>query len=238
MDGNEIWSPLYTKTDRKYFDKRMAGVIAASDGHIPPDSIISELLKAHPSNADIIRSLAPTLEQLLVAYASFPFSTPAVLTKDAVCRAILLLTGRGWRCWRHGKGEGIRPRSDEKQLLFLYSALVCPPVGAPTQGDVLDVISRVHYPCDVNRSTILSNLNYLLRHPATDFIPMAERLQPVQNAQPLDPLPVLQTQLLQTFAVAFTSPWLEKPAPHGFGDVESINEEQFITWAEEVSGAM
>ncbi|KAJ4297795.1 hypothetical protein N0V90_005690 [Kalmusia sp. IMI 367209] len=232
-EGNEIWGPLYTKTDRKYFNKRIASLVTTSDDHIPLNSIIGKLLQAHPSKADIIQSITPTLKQLIVAYASFPFLTPVVLTKDALCRAILLLTERGWCCWRQGKGTSIRSRSDDKQLSFLYSALVCPPAGAPTQSDVLDVVCRVRYPCDVHQGTILNGLNYLQRHPDTDFIPLAERLQPVQDAQSLDPLPVSQIQLLYTITVAFTPPWFKEPVPPGFEDSESINEEQFITWAKE-----
>lgn len=226
---------MYTETDRKYFDKRMAGLVAASNDQIPLKSIIGKLSQAHPSNADIIQSMTPKLKQLIVAYASFPFSTPVVLTKDALCRAILLLTKRGWRCWNRGEETTIPSRSAKKQLSFLYSALVCPPAGAPTQGDVLDVVCRVRYPCHVHRGTILNGLNHLRRHPATDFIPLAERLQPVQDAKPLDRLPVSQLQLLHTFAMAFTPPWLEEPVPPGFEESKSINEEQFISWAEEVS---
>lgn len=182
--------------------------------------------------------MVPIIERLIVAYASFPFTTPAVLTKDALCRAILLLTDRGWSCFRQGKQTGsnvqIRSRPLSRQLSFLYSALVCPPTGVPTQENVLDVVCRLRYPCDIQEGTILKGLNYLQRHPYTEFVPLAERLEPSQDPpRNLEPLPISQLQLLQTFVAAFTPPWLPKAVPPRFEDSECMNEEQFVQWAEE-----
>ena len=178
------------------------------------------------------------LKRLIIAYASFPFSTPVTLTKHALCRAMILLTERGESCWRQGTSKGskqqIRPRPEKRQLSFLYSALVRPPSGAPTQDDVLDVICRTAYPCDVIGYTIISGDNLLDRHHYADFVPLAERLEPVQEVQPLEPLPASQIQLLQTFVSAFTPPYCKEPVYPGFRYSESIDEEEFITWATEV----
>ena len=237
-EGNECWGPLCPKADREYFDERTGGLVAASDDEIPLASIIYDLSQKHPSKADVIQSMAPMLERLIVAYASFPFSTPVALTKDAFCRAMILLTERGQWCWRQGKTSGtkrqVRPRTITKQLSFLYSALVRPPTGAPTQDDILDVICRTAYPCDFVSHTIITGENWLNRRHYEDFKPLAERLEPAQDAQPLELLPASQMQVLQTFVTAFTRPYCEEPVYPGFRYNKSVDEEEFIFWAKEV----
>jgi hypothetical protein len=239
-EGNELWDPRCPKADREYFDQRIAGLVAASDDEIPLTSIIDNLSQAHPSKADFVKSMAPMIERLIVAYASFPFSTPVTLTKDALCRAMILLTERGQSCWCEGKSRGdkrqIRSRSLKRQLSFLYSALVRPPTGAPTRDDVLEVICRIAYPCDVTPHTMISGDDYLDRRHYADFVPLAERLrlEPVQDAQPLEPLPASQIQLLQAFVSVFNPPYCKEPVYPGFIYSEDIDEEEFIGWATEV----
>lgn len=240
-EGNEVWAPLYTETDREHFDKRTASLVADANDLIPLSLIIESLSRLHPSKANIIHSMSPILDILIMAYASFPFSTPVILTKDAFCRAVLLLTERSWPCfkqaWKRSTQQGvktiIRSRSVEKQLSFLYSTLVRPPIGAPTHDDVLDVLCRVRYPCNI-RTGRLHDSKTTKRPPDTKFMPLAERLEPTKDAQPLALLPFSQIQLLQNFVAAFTPPYIKRVAYSGFADSDSIDKDQFIEWAKEV----
>lgn len=240
-EGNEVWAPLYTETDREHFDKRMASLVANANDQIPLSLIVGSLSRLHPSKANVPISMSSILDILIMAYASFPFSTPVILTKDAFCRAVLLLTKRSWSCfeqgWKQSSQQGvktiIRSRSVEKQLSFLYSTLAHPPVGAPTHDDVLDVLCRVPYPCRI-RTGRLHASKTTKRPPDTKFIPLAERLEPKKDAQSLALLPFSQVQLLQTFVAAFTPPYIKRVVYSGFADSNSIDKNQFIEWAKEV----
>jgi hypothetical protein len=111
---------------------------------------------------------------------------------------------------------------------------VRPPTGAPTQDDVLDVICRTPYPCDLIGITIITGEDRLNRRHPAELVPLAERLEPAGDTQPLEPIPASQIQLLQTFVSVFTPPYCKEPVYPGFRYSESIDEKEFITWALEV----
>ena len=219
------------------FDDLVAGFDLDSDGQIELNSLLKHLTLSHATQTDLIRSTASNLEILITSHACFPFSSPTPLTRDAFCRAVLLLTSRcekpfrfaTWVSGKHGY-DYVRTRYPRDRLMFIYSALARPPTGYSTSNDILDVVCRVRYPWFI----CSKNLDRL--RPITDFIPLAERLEPSSLKDPslLDPLPVSLLEPLHDIAKAFPPRHKEPAADLGFGGADTLTMNEFLLWARKV----
>ena len=110
-------------------------------------SIINYLTHVHsaPAKAQAIKSAASFLEIMILSHASFLFSSPTLLTKDALCRAFLILSNR---CREHFKQSIIvnrdcvvSKRTNRKRFLFIYSALACPSQGKSQAPSIIRRLS-------------------------------------------------------------------------------------------------
>jgi hypothetical protein len=221
-----------TPAELQYFDDLVAGFDITSDGQLQMDSIIHHLTSTHTTKSEVIQLYASILGNLIIAHACFPFSSPVLLTKDAFCRAILLLTDRCESNFKQATGTGghetMRKRSEQKRLEFIHSALARPPTGTPTHDDILDVISRVQYP------RLIAPKGVVRRHPITDFSLMAERLEPAKDQILPDPLPISVLKPLENLVVAFPPRYTEAASDLSFEGGGELNAEEFVQWATKV----
>lgn len=231
-EGSDTITADVEPAELEYFDNLIAGFDVTSDSELQMPPIIHHLTRAYATKAGVIQSTVCILETLILSHACFPFPSPVLLTKDAFCRAILLLTSRCERNFNQVEStsshDTIRERSKQKRLTFIYSALVRPPIGVPTHDDILDVVCRVQYPRGFYAKGIIR------RRPISDFLPLAERLAPSEDKTLPDSLPVLTLQPLKNLVAAF-SPRRDKPVDDlGFGGREKLSAEQFVLWATKV----
>jgi hypothetical protein len=221
-----------TPAELQYFDDLVAGFDVTSDGQLQMDSIIHHLTSTHTTKSEVIQLYASILGNLIIAHACFPFSSPVLLTKDAFCRAILLLTDRCESNFKQATGTGghetMRKRSEQKRLEFIHSALARPPTGTPTHDDILDVISRVQYP------RLIAPKGVIRRRPITDFSLMAERLEPAKDQTLPDPLPISVLKPLENLVVAFPPRYTEVASDLSFEGGGKLNAEEFVQWATKV----
>lgn len=104
------------------------------------NTVLDYLVYAHstPKRQEVVRAALPVLRSLVVSHVHFPFSSPTSLTRDSICRGLLLLSNRGEHSFEHSEVIGLREVFSEhdhrKRLLFIYSSLAHAPVGksAPT----------------------------------------------------------------------------------------------------------
>ncbi|KAF1977594.1 hypothetical protein BU23DRAFT_299724 [Bimuria novae-zelandiae CBS 107.79] len=89
-EGNNVLVPAITSTELEYFQTTLGSLDVAADGQIQMASIVRFLAQAHGSRTDLIPSVASTIETLIASHAHFPFSAPVGMSKDALCRAIIL----------------------------------------------------------------------------------------------------------------------------------------------------
>ena len=221
-----------TPTELEYFDEVVAGFDFGSDGQLQMTSILHHLTRTHTTKSEPIRLNASVLENLILSHACFPFTSPVLLTKDAFCRAILLLTNRCESNFKQATQtaghQTMRKRSEQQRLEFIQSALAHPPTGTPTHNDVLDVISRVKYPW------LVAPKGIVLRHPVTDFSPLARRLEPLKDKRLSDPLPVSILKSLESLVAAFPPRWNEAVSDLNFEGSGELNDERFVQWATKV----
>ena len=102
-----------------YFNGLVAGLGIDSNGHLLMAPIIEYLKNSEPEHQDVLELNAPILEALIVPQACFPFSHSISLTRDAFCRAIILLTKRCKTVLGQG-GSRLR-HTTSRQRLFLSS---------------------------------------------------------------------------------------------------------------------
>jgi hypothetical protein len=221
-----------TPTELEYFDEVVAGFDVASDGQLQMSSIMHQVILTHTTKSEVIQLNASILESLIISHACFPFSSPVLLTKDAFCRAILLLTDRCESNFKQATQtagrQTMRKRSEQKRLEFIYSALACPPTGTPTHDDILDVISRVQYPWLVAPKGIVR------RRPVTDFSTLAQRLEPSKDKTLPDPLPGSILKLLESLVAAFPPRWNKVVSGLDFEESGELSARQFVQWATKV----
>jgi hypothetical protein len=227
-----VLSVNVTPTELEYFDGVVAGFDFASDGQLQMTSILHHLTRTHTMKSELIRLNASVLENLILFHACFPFTSPVLLTKDAFCRTILLLTNRCESNFKQATQtaghQTMRKRSEQQRLEFIHSALAHPPTGIPTHDDVLDVISRVKYPW------LVAPKGIVLRHPVTHFSPLARRLEPLKDKRLSDPLPVSILKSLESLVAAFPPRWNEAVSDLSFEGSGELNAERFVQWATKV----
>ncbi|OAG02405.1 uncharacterized protein CC84DRAFT_1167459 [Paraphaeosphaeria sporulosa] len=198
--------------------------------HSVTDRLVQVQHQAEKHNAVI--GAIPALEALITSHAHFPFTNPVMLTRDALLRAVLLLTDHASLPFRQacqvGDDYEIRTHSEKERLRFIYSALACSPIGVPTQDDVLDVVSRVEYPWRTWAKGIIR------RQLLDDFRPLAERLAPARDVEVPESLPVKKLEPLRELATAFPLRWGDPAAVVGFGGEGAVTREQFVEWATKV----
>jgi hypothetical protein len=108
--------------------------------------------------------------------------------------------------------------------MFINPALARSPTGCPTNDDILDVVCRVQYPWYI----CSKNLDRL--RPITDFLPLAERLEPssLKDLASLGPLPVSLLEPLRDIAKAFPPRHNEPVADLGFGGANALPIKEFL----------
>jgi hypothetical protein len=218
-----------TPTELQYFDDLVAGFDVASDGQLQMTSIIQHLTRTHTTKSEVIQLNASILGNLIISHACFPFSSPVLLTEDAFCRAILLLTDRCEsnfkQATRTGGQETMRKRSEQRRLEFIHSALARPPTGTPTHDDILDIVSRVQYP------RLIAPKGIVRRRPITDFSLLAERLEPAKDQALPDTLPISVLKPLENLVAAFPPRYTEAASDMSFEGDGELNAEVFVQWA-------
>lgn len=221
-----------TPTELEYFDDLVAGLDVAADGQLQITSILDHLTRAHATKSEVIQVNTSILEILIISHACFPFSSPVLLTKDAFCRALLLLTSRCESNFKQATStagqQTMRERMEQQRLQFIYSALACPPTGMATHDDIVDIISRVKYPWLVAPKGIVR------RRPVSDFFPLAERLEPSKDKTLPDTLPVSNLKPLGKLVAAFPPRWNEAVSDLSFKGSGMLSVEQFVQWATKV----
>lgn len=219
-----------------YFNGLVAGLGIDSNGHVLMAPVIEYLKNSEPEHKDVLELNAAILETLIVPHACFPFSHTVPLTRDAFCRAIILLTNRCKTVLGQGSSSGseviLRTMSPRQRLSFIFSALVHPPTGEASYDDLLDVVSRLSYPTRVNRAKHTKSHRSLAQ-----LAPLAQRLEPGKpTSTVLGPLPVEVLKPLERLVAVFPPERLEEgaKADRGFGNVREVSVEEFVDWGERV----
>jgi hypothetical protein len=213
-----------------YFNGLVAGLGIDPNGTLLTAPIIEYLKNSEPEHKDVLELNAPILEALIVPHACFPFSHNVPLTKDAFCRAIVLLTKHCKTVLGQG-GSDLRYTTPRQRLFFIFSALSHPPTGEASYDDLLDVVSRLSYPTRVNRFK-----HYKTRRPLAQLAPLAQRLEPGKpTTVELRPWPVEVLKPLERLVAVFSPSHLEEgPTDRSFGDVREVSVEEFMEWGEKV----
>ncbi|KAF2439760.1 hypothetical protein P171DRAFT_435624 [Karstenula rhodostoma CBS 690.94] len=234
-EGNEdMHSPVIKRAQIQQFHEDMAALTKTSNGEIEMPSVTDHLVQAQDQDDrhNAVLGAVPALETLITSHAHFPFTTPVILTRDALLRAVLLLTNHVALPFKQacqvGNDYEIRTHSEKERLRFIYSALACPPIGDPTQDDVLDIVSRVKYPWQTWGKGIVR------RRLLDDFRPLAERLEPARDVKAQDSLLVKKLEPLRVLVKAFPPRWGEPVVVVRFGENQALTEKQFVEWASTV----
>jgi hypothetical protein len=182
-----------------------------------------------PKKAHIIQRNASILESLIVPHACFPFSDTVPLTRDALCRAVILLTHK---C-KSTLGRKAKSPLSDRRLRFIFSAISQhTPAGVLSYDDMLDAVHRLPYPARANRVK-----GYVILKSRECLAPVADRLEPGKpKSVTLEPLPIAVLKPLEELVQAFKSE--RNPPLADFNpklpDVSEVSVEQFVEWAEKV----
>ncbi|KAJ4992782.1 hypothetical protein SVAN01_01828 [Stagonosporopsis vannaccii] len=198
--------------------------------------IIEYLKNSEPEHKEILALNATILETLIVPHACLPFSNIVPLTRDAFCRAIILLTNYCKAVLGQGSVSAtqviLRQTSPQQRLSFIFSALVHPSTGEASYDDLLDVVSRLSYPTIVNR------FKHAKTHrPLAQLAPLAQRLEPGKaTTVALHPLPVEILKPLEKLVAVIPPERLEERPnfDRSFSDVREVSVEEFMDWGERV----
>lgn len=219
-----------------YFKGLVTGLGTDSNGHVLMAPIIGYLKNSEPEHKDVLGLNATILETLIVAHACFPFSLNVPLTRDAFCRAIILLTNHCMTVLGQGSvgatGVILRETSPRQRLFFIFSALAHPPTGQSSYDDLLDVVSRLSYPARVNRSK-----HTKMHRSLAQLTPLAQRLESGKSTTvALRPLPVEVLRPLEKLVTVFPPEHLEEGpnSDRSFRDVGEVSVEEFMDWGERV----
>jgi hypothetical protein len=101
-------------------------------------------------------------------------------------------------------------------------------LGAPTHDDVVDTVCRVRYPWRY----YLKPKDEPIRRPITDFLPLAELLEPLHDAK----LPgfISTPHPLRDLVAAFPPRQGEQTADWSYENKDTVDTEQFVLWAKRV----
>lgn len=234
LHGHEAIRGLLKEGEAEHFDKFTSELETTPAGHIKTSSVVHLLKKSHNKKVEVIDAAAPFLETLVLAHAQFPFAQSVALTKDLLLQAVILLT---WRCHDYfrqrtaiNKDDTICKRPETERLGYMFSALACPPTGRQTRKDVLDVVSRINYPMGRWAKPKDEPMRKLVK----ELEPLAERLQPKNDANEPEDIKVADLHNLVELVASFPSRWEEPLSDVGFGEVEVLSKQQFVQWAERV----
>ncbi|OAG12051.1 uncharacterized protein CC84DRAFT_1159436 [Paraphaeosphaeria sporulosa] len=243
IEGNNLWSPVVRSVELQYFQTAVSRLEVTPDGQIQMSSIICHLEQMHKPKSSVIRSAASLIEALITAHAHFPFSAPVKLTEESFCRSILLLTNRAQDLFEQSESgtiggiesDYICKRPGERRLMFIHSALLIEPAGKSTpdagittQDDVLDVLCRVEYPA------IVRGKDRVQRRPVSEFVPLAERLEPATECKREHEVPKSQVALLRDLITIIQPRWTKHPVELGYVEHDSLTSEEFVLWATKV----
>jgi hypothetical protein len=221
-----------TPEERGFFNGAVSSLDVDSNGNICTRSVVEYIKHVYPQKADFIDRSGGILEALINAHACFPFSTTVPLTRDALCRVVVMLTHRYKYSTGTSSTGSMRATTPEQRLRFMFSAIVHPSTGMATYDEMLDVILRLPYPTRVNRFK-----GYPFLRPQAQLIPVAERLEPGKPKKlSLGKLPISVLKPLEELTQAFKHS--ERP-PHDvyetkFPDVTEVSAHQFVKWAKRV----
>jgi hypothetical protein len=182
-----------------------------------------------PKKEHIIQRNASILESLIIPHACFPFSDTVPLTRDALCRTVILLTHK---C-KSTLGRRAKTPLSERRLRFIFSAISQhTPAGITSYDDMLDIVHWLPYPAHANRFK-----GYATPKPRERLAPVADRLEPGKpRSVTLKPLSITVLKPLEELVQAFKSE--RNPPLADFNpklpDVSEVSVEQFVEWAEKV----
>lgn len=234
-EGNEANPQLAERQYLEHFDTIAAGLEMTGNGHIDMSSVISRLKQVHSEKAPIIEAARSSIEALVVSHAHFPFpSEPTYLTRDSIFQAIILLGDNCVDYWgqrtARGDNDTIRIRPESRSLGFMFSALALPPNGITTRDDITDVVCRLNYP-------MICFKGEHHRKIVRDLEPLAERLQPEEDAPMPESIPALALRPLVALVAAFSGPLGESISDANLEDREFVTIRQFVRWAKRVCNA-
>jgi hypothetical protein len=179
------------------------------------------LCQAFPDQAPCLQAAQPSLRALLYAHARFPFSRPVPLTRDALLRAVMLLTERGALFFsRPAIGPVCRTTRDRLTYIFTALAATNAGVGVVDRESVVDVLTRLPFP-------LPSHATLGPGKQRVDFERMADRLDPPCDVGVEKPVRVTTDVLapLASLAASFTG----EAEVHPYTAMVTL--EQFLTWA-------
>jgi hypothetical protein len=234
-DVNYSYSIIEPET-LAYFNGLMAGLGTDSSGQVLIAPVIEYIKNSEPEHRDVLCLNDTILETLIVPHACFPFSHNVPLTRDAFCRAIILLTNHCKTVLGQGSVGAteviLRETSPRQRLFFIFSALVHPPTGEASYDDLLSVVSRLSYPARVNRFKNVKSHRSLAQ-----LAPLAQRLEPGKpTTVALRPLPIEVLKPLEKLVAVFPPERLEEGqnSDRSFRDVREVSVEEFVDWGERV----
>ncbi|KAF1957959.1 hypothetical protein CC80DRAFT_503497 [Byssothecium circinans] len=152
---------------------------------------------------------------------------PCQKKQSAQCQEIFNQTQRT------GSEDTVRRRPDRQRLIFIYSVLAHPPTWKPSHDDVVDVVCRISY-----RYYFLQKPRGMLGcRPVTDFLPLAEGLEPFENAEEQRLLPVEGLAALKELVRVIAPPrrWnVPSVVDIGLGEAGELDGEGFVVWARKI----
>ncbi|CAI6340858.1 unnamed protein product [Periconia digitata] len=219
--------------------KQLLGTFSIDkSGELSMDDIYSHIYQNHPSLRTQVQAAYPIISILFLSHCSFPFTSRVPLTKNTVIRSIGFLTSRSnymFSYTRKFSSEYAIPRREVlSNIQFIFSALAQPErcTGVPTRADMLDVVSRIHYP-------LPSNPCMAKRRPISQLYPVADRLLASSSGSELPPRETL------TVSVPLLRPLAELcDAIQNDGSVDGwsflegknvLTHEEFVQWATAIS---
>lgn len=197
-------------------------------GEIGLSDLIQSLAQSHPNQASLIKSAQSCLEDLIRAYARFPFSQSVLLTRSALLRAILFLT-RGPRFFLQ---KYIEPHhSVRDQLVYIFEALANPGAasGPVKHENLLAVLVRMPYPLQDNELVRCP----LGRRECKDMIQRLDPLDEMTQEKPWEER-VIQRNDLKSFmelVMNFTGPGVAAESTSGLSG--NLSCQQFLEWSME-----
>ena len=217
----------------KLFDAVVSGLAIDHNEQLQVPSIINHLVSVH-STKGLANLDNHVLELLVTSHAAIRFSSEAPLTRDAFCRALLLLTHRGESNHKQQMGIGvdliIRKNAPERHLGFIYSALASPPTGAVVHDDVVDTLLRVAYPMHV----LAKPKEVQRRRRVKDLSMVAEGLKSSGGKTASKVVSGSVVRPLERLALAFPSQWDGTESRVSSEDQHEVSPEEFVKWALEV----
>jgi hypothetical protein len=184
-------------------------------------SFLLLLSQTFPAHAPHLQAAQPSLSALIYAHARFPFSRPVPLTRDALLRAVMLLTQRGALFFSRPAIGPVR-RTARDRLRYMFLALAG--VGVVDSESIVEVLVRLPFP-------LPSHATLGPGKKRSHFEQLAHRLDPPCDVG-VKPGQVRRDVLapLAALAASFTG----RPEEDAGPATAMVTQEQFLVWADAV----